>query len=136
MYNYGVPGSPVGKQLTVSRGVFSYFNLAATYTYDNEGRMTAETYPTDHGGTTSSLSYTFDNMGRLSTMTDNVAMQTLIQGTSYGPANELTSITGGSYSGAWAGETRTYNSIKQLTCLTQSSSCSSSGITYAYPSSG
>jgi len=32
MYNYGVPGSPVGKQLTVARGSGS-FNLAATYTY-------------------------------------------------------------------------------------------------------
>ena len=59
MYSYGVPGAPVGKQLTVSRGGES-FALAATYTYDTEGRTTAETYPTDHSGNTASLSYTFD----------------------------------------------------------------------------
>ena len=49
------------------------FALSAAFSYDNEGRMTGETYPTDNNGTTASLSYTFDNMGRLNTMTDNVA---------------------------------------------------------------
>jgi hypothetical protein len=48
-------------------------------------------------------------------MTDNIANQQIIQGATYGPANETLSITGGSYYGAWAGETRTYNSLKQLT---------------------
>ena len=44
MYNYGVPGSPVGKQLTANRSGAA-FSLAATYTYDTEGRMSAETLP-------------------------------------------------------------------------------------------
>ncbi len=57
MYNYGVPGAPVGKQLQVSRAAAT-FALTATYTYDNEGRTTAETYPTDNSGATASLSYT------------------------------------------------------------------------------
>ena len=127
MYNYGVPGSPVGKQLTVSRGGVS-FALAATYTYDTEGRMSAETYPTDNSGTTSSLSYTFDSMGRLYSMTDALAMQTIIAGASYGPANEITGITGAT--GGWAGESRTYNSLKQLTGI----SAGAVSVTYAYPS--
>ncbi len=38
-----------------------------------------------------SVSYTFDAMGRLNAVTDNIAMQTIILGASYGPANELTS---------------------------------------------
>ena len=65
-----------------------HLNLRATFTYDNEGRMTGETYPTDDSGTTANLSYTFDSMGRLNTMTDNIASKTLITGASYGPAND------------------------------------------------
>ena len=63
-------------------------------------------------------------MGRLITATDTTASQTLVAGASYGPANELTSITGAS--GGWYGETLTYNSIKQLTSL------ASSGVSIAY----
>ena len=48
-------------------------SLSATFSYDNEGRMTAETYPTDNSGNTASLSYAFDKMGRLNTMTDNIS---------------------------------------------------------------
>ncbi len=130
IYNYGVPGAPVSKQLKVSRAAAT-FALTATYTYDNEGRTTAETYPTDNSGTTASLSYTFDAMGRLNTMTDNIAMQTIVAGTSYGPANELTSITGAS--GGWAGESMGYNSLKQLTSLSSSSGLY---VNYNYPSIG
>ena len=138
MYNYGVPGAPVGKQLTATRslqwnpyGWSNYdINLAATYTYDTEGRTTAETYPTDVNGTTASLSYTFDSMGRLSTMTDNIANQQIVSGTTYGPGNELLSITGGS--AGRAGESRSYNSLKQLTAI----SAASMSVSYAYPTTG
>ena len=68
-------------------------------------------------------------MGRLITATDTTASQTLVAGASYGPANELTSITGAS--GGWYGETLTYNSIKQLTSLASSGV----SIAYNYPSS-
>ena len=146
MYTYGVPGAPTGvvgpfemdptthgKQLTVSRGGGS-FALAATYTYDMEGRTTAETYPTDHSGTTANLSYTFDNMGRLNTMTDNIANEQLVQGTSYGPANEVLSITGiPCCNPGWRGQTYTYNSLKQLTGVSAGSSLS---VSYSYPSTG
>ncbi len=140
LYNYGTPGAPVGKELLVTRtlqqsgvGWSPYtVTLAATFSYDNEGRINQETYPTDNSGATANLSYTFDSMGRLNTMTDNVAMQQLIQGATYGPANELTAITGGSYFGAWAGESRGYNSLKQLTGITSGSV----GVSYAYPATG
>ena len=121
-----------GKQLTVSRGGGS-FALAATYTYDTEGRTTAETYPTDHSGNTASLSYTFDSMGRLNAMTDNIASQPIILGTTYGPANELLGITGvPCCSPGWRGESYTYNSLKQLTSVTAGDASMSTS--YAYPS--
>ena len=87
---------------------------------------------TDNSGTTANLSYTFDSMGRLNTMTDNIANEQIIQGASYGPANELLSITGGNYLGARAGEARSYNSLKQVTGL----AAGTVGVSYAYPSTG
>jgi RHS repeat-associated protein len=70
-------------------------------------------------------------MGRLNTMAD--AGEVIIQGATYGPANELLTITGGTGSTPWAGETRIYNSLKQLTSiLTYNSSPVS--IAYNYPS--
>ena len=99
--------------------------LEVMFAYDNEGRLTGETYPTDNSGNTANLSYTFGSMGRLNTMTDNIASETVITGASYGPANERTSISGGSYLGAWGlGETLTYNSPKQLTSVYSSVSLS------------
>ena len=62
-------------------------------------------------------------MGRLYSMTDALAMQTIIAGTSYGPAGR----SGIWHAGGWAGETRTYNSLKQLTGI------SSVDATYATP---
>ena len=141
MYTYGIPGAPTGKQLVATRTLTPYSNSNqtqpmsltwnATYTYDSEGRTTAETYPTDNNGATASLSYTFDQMGRLNAMTDNIANQTIIAGTTYGPANEITGITGAS--GGWSGETLGYNSLKQLTSL---SSGGGLNLSYSYPTTG
>ncbi len=69
-------------------------------------------------------------MGRLNTMTDNIATQTIVTAATYGPANETLSIAGGTYFGAWAGETRTYNSLKQLTALASGTL----SINYTFPS--
>ncbi len=69
-------------------------------------------------------------MGRLNTMTDNIATQTIVTAATYGPANETLSIAGGTYFGAWAGETRTYNSLKQLTALASGAL----SINYTFPS--
>ncbi len=76
-----------------------------------------------------SLGYTYDSMGRLYTMTDQVAGNTLISSASYGSANELTNITGTSYSGSYS-ETRYYNSLKQMKQLTSGGL----NIQYNYPS--
>jgi hypothetical protein len=67
LYTYGTGGAPTGKLLQVDRifyitgvGNFSYgVNFTASFGYDNEGRMTGETYPTDNSGTTASVSYYF-----------------------------------------------------------------------------
>jgi RHS repeat-associated protein len=138
LYNYGTPGAPVGKQLQISRaGVSQTITLTAGFTYDTEGRMTGETYPTDANNATANLGYTFDSMGRLNTMTDNIANQTVITGATYGPANELLTITGGSSPGSWGyggnGETRTYNSLKQLTGISSGTYVQPLSIAYAYP---
>jgi YD repeat-containing protein len=99
-YTYSSSSAPISKQLTVSRGGSSQtINLSATFSYDNEGRMRAETYPTDSSGTTASLSYAFDSMGRSYSMTDVLTGNEIVQSASYGPANERTGITGGSYPG-------------------------------------
>ena len=78
--------------------------------------MTAMQYPTygPSGSTTAGpdLGYAVDSMGRLNTMTDLGSSSSIISGTTYGPSNELLSITGTSYN-----ELRSYNSMVQLTGL-------------------
>jgi len=71
-------------------------NLDATYAWDNEGRMTSLGYPADqNGGAGSTDTYTYDVMGRLSG-----------PGTSWNPDGTLAT---------WNGQTRSYNSLGQLT---------------------
>jgi YD repeat-containing protein len=65
-------------------------------------------------------------MGRLYTLTDELASVNIIASASYGPANELLSMTAGSCYGNWGGESRTYNAMKQLTAL------SSNGVSLQY----
>ena len=136
-------GAPTGKLLQVSRifylsGVGEYVsypvNLTATFGYDNEGRMTSLQYPSmlDERNVTStgpSLGFAYDAMGRPYSMTDTGTGHMLISSASYGPASELTNITGTSYSGSYS-ETRSYNSLKQV------KEVNSSGldIQYNYPS--
>ena len=111
-------------------GVLNHHMQVPGGSFPRRACAAAETYPTDNWGTTESLSYTFDSMGRLNTMTDNIGMTTLISGATYGPANELLTITSGL--GGWGSETRTYNSLKQLVAL------GTPGIyfTYNYPATG
>ena len=67
-------GARTKKQLVVARsGVSAAATLAASYTYDNEGRMTSQQYPNSYGYdsngnptvsvTGPNLSYTYDAMG-------------------------------------------------------------------------
>ncbi len=71
------------------------------------------------------LGWAFDNMGRLNTMTDLAASSTIISGATYGPSNELLTMSG------LLNESRSYNSMLQLTGLTSGSTVS---MTYGYSS--
>ncbi len=87
-------------------------DLNLAYSYNNEGKPTQIVYPYDAAsGISPTYNYTFDAMARLNWMTgtDNG----VVLNVSYGPANELLSIN---YYGAT--ETRTYNSLLQLTNIT------------------
>jgi RHS repeat-associated protein len=128
MYGYTQPGSVSGKRLQanehipypVGYGQTLTRNLDAAYTYDNEGKMTSAGYPTTWtytgGGVAQSTpgptySYSFDSMSRLAGMTDQNS-NTDVSGVTYNAANQLTGIT---YFGS--PETRTYNSLGQMTQL-------------------
>jgi RHS repeat-associated protein len=125
MYSYSVPGEKTGKLLRVIRSSQNV-DLNSTYTYDNEGRMLTIQYP--NSGTTSSpvtgpnLGWAYDTMGRLNTMTDLAAGASIITGTTYGPSNQMLTMTGAGGAGGPSSETRTYNSMVQLTQLTVTNS--------------
>ena len=101
--------------------------------------MTSVQYP--NSGTTSApvtgpnLGWAFDTMGRLNTMTDLAAQSTIIGGATYGPANQLLTVSGGGFGGA-ASESRTYNAMLQLTQLTVSNTSGNLvNMTYTYSGS-
>ena len=71
------------------------------------------------------LGWAFDSLGRLNTMTDLAASSTIISGATYGPSNELLTMSG------QLNEGRTYNSMLQLTSLYSGSTVSMS---YGYSS--
>jgi hypothetical protein len=107
-------------------------NLDAAYTYDNEGKMTSVNYPTTYSWNGSQLvpatgpTYTtsFDAMSRPSSMVDQTNA-TKVNNITYNPANQLTAVT---YFGA--NESRTYNTLNQMTNLTVGSTMN---ITYTFP---
>ena len=109
--------------------------LTAGWTYDNEGHMTDVIYPSWKGCSTCSIvsgshyTFAYDNMGRMNTMTDTVNTRTLVSGMTYGVANEVQQMTSG-YTTGVNSETRTYNSMFQLTQLQVGSSALN--IQYAY----
>jgi RHS repeat-associated protein len=113
-----------------SQGGNISMGLTANYTYDNEGRITATQYPSAWNGSSwvsgPNLGNTFDGMGRLQKLTDLTASSDIIANATYAPTGQLLTMTGAS--GA-PNETRTYNSIGQMTRL-QSGSLD---IQYAYP---
>ncbi len=128
MYGYTQPGSVSSKRLQanehipypVGYGQTLTRNLDAAYTYDNEGKMTSAGYPTTWtytgGGVAQSTpgptyTYSFDSMSRLAGMTDQ-NNNTDVSNVTYNAANQLTGIT---YFGS--PETRTYNSLGQMTQL-------------------
>ncbi len=122
MYSYSQAGAVLKKRLSIMRNVNPYgnltINLDASYTYDNEGRVTATQYPSSWNGSSwvagPNLSNTYDSMGHLQKLTDVPSQTDIISSATYAPAGQLLTMTG--VNGA-PSETRTYNSIGQLTQL-------------------
>ena len=137
MYNYSQPGGKIGKRLRLTRTLeighaapaATNLDFNSTYVYDTEGRMTSVQYPGSGPSsapvTGPNLGWAFDTMGRMNTMTDLAASSTIISGATYGPSNELLTISG------QLNESRSYNSMLQLTGLTSGSTVSMS---YSYSS--
>ncbi len=149
MYSYIGPtspgaGLPAAKRLQVNQNVswlvsgiqhqaIGTSNLDSTYTYNNEGKITAMTYPTTTpnytGGmpnnvTGASYNYSYDSMYRLAGMTTS-GSTTVVNGVSYNAANQLLGMT---FNGV--GETRSYNVLNQLTNVHAGSGLN---LTYNYP---
>jgi RHS repeat-associated protein len=135
MYSYTQAGLPAAKRLQVNEVVYhgaphytQTANLDSTYTYNNEGKITAMTYPSTVNGAGTSIAgagynYSYDGMYRLSGMTDS-SSNTIVNGVSYNAANQLLGMT---FSGV--AETRGYNVLGQLTSL----NAGSENLTYNYP---
>ena len=145
MYSYTQAGLPAAKRLQVnhlvgwqdSHGVLHQNtgtrNLDTTYAYNNEGEVTAMTYPGTTPGYTNgvptnvtgaSYNYSYDTRYRLSGMTDS-GSNTIVSNVGYDPANRLLTMN---YPGA--NETRNYNVLGQLVNL----AANGENLTYNYPS--
>ena len=113
MYSYIGPtspgaGLPAAKRLQVNQkvswlvsGILQQAtrtdNLDSTYTYNNEGKVTAMTYPTTtpyytsgvpNNVTGASYNYSYDSMYRLAGMTTS-GSTTVVSGVSYNAANQM-----------------------------------------------
>jgi len=84
------------------------YPVQLSYDWDSAGRMFQTRYPTYFPGGTLNLNYQYDNTGNLASM--RLGGQPIATA-AYGPAGEMTSLWT-SYAGT---ETRTYNSLLQLT---------------------
>ena len=128
LYSYNQAGRVTANTLLASNGGNLLTNLKATYTWDNQGRMTNLTYPS---GT--SLAYQYDAMGRLSTMTSsnypNNPYPLTIATATYTAASQLNTLQYGV--NATFNESRSYNTLMQLTNLTVSGS-GSVNMQYSY----
>lgn len=147
LYSYHPAGGRTAKRLNYTwyNGQANLTqNLDAFWTYDTEGKVVSVKYPdtkaVDNFGQASipvigdTYTYTFDAMGRptdlTATMGDGTGSYKQVQGTTYGPAGELTGLQylqgaiyttdfNGNYYGqtAYINEGRSYNARIQLTGL-------------------
>jgi len=127
MFSYTQAGQVAGKLLQVNKtrtylsgGIYvgqpAAGSLALAYTYNNEGKLTSITYPTDANNNTPQMNYTYDSMMRLAGATDQNS-NSVVSGVAYNAASQLTNIT---YYGT--AESRSYNSLMQLIGITAGSS--------------
>jgi len=117
-YSYNQAGRVTNQRMTTP--VNKAPTIQAAYTWDTEGRMTSLGYPAMPllGLSSSTYGYQFDNMGRLGTMQDisnGTGNAPTVASATYGVAGELLNL---SYPSDGYSETRTYNSLFQLTRIT------------------
>jgi RHS repeat-associated protein len=103
-YSYHAAGAVTQKTLLMPN--ISGGSVAATYSYDNEGRVSSLVYP---GSSPITLTYVLDSMGRPYSVTGGA---TTVSSATYGPSNEMLTLATGAFS-----ETRTYNANVQLVTL-------------------
>ena len=104
-------------------------NLDSTYAYNDEGQVTATTYPSTIGVLNvvtpgPSYNYSYDSMNRLGGMTDS-NNNTIVSGVSYDAASRLLGMSFNTVV-----ETRGYNVLGQMTNLYNSGGVN---LTYNYP---
>ncbi len=147
MFSYTQAGQVAGKRLRLTQtmrqtnpNTHQQFTQTATgdlnlaYAYNNEGKVTQVTYPTENS-ITPIFSYSYDSMMRLSSMTDGSNYsQPVVNGAVYNAANQLAALN--YYD---TNETRAYNNLLQLTNVTASSQyypSTSINVTYNYTPGG
>ena len=112
-FSYSPLGKVTEEVYAVTYGT-SYYPpaITATFSYDNEGRLTNVGYPDGTG-----YGYTFDTMGRPNTGSGNAGSTgPAASGVQYNAAGQITQIT---QSGQIEG--RSYNSLNQLTSIRKGS---------------
>lgn len=119
-YAYNAAGRISGKTLSYKSGLFTPFILAASWTYDNEGKVLTQTYPSRAGGpgTNRTVDFTYDTMARLQRVRSswdwNInTYQDVASNAAYNTQGALTSL-----SILGSTETRQYNALGQLTRIT------------------
>jgi YD repeat-containing protein len=136
-YAYNQAGRVAGQCMTISQVVpggyyqsWDYASVAATYTWDNQGRMTSLSYPGQFEQTNNTApgpvnSYTYDAMGNLAGLSQQCSgcqafpefpYTPVSASAAYNQAGQLTGLTYGYYQEYQ--ETRSYNSLLQLTTAT------------------
>ena len=112
MYSYTADGRLVKKRLQLKDGSGTAFYTDVSLNYDSHGRLSSIVYPNNAG----TYAYTYDSLSRLSTLVKD-STTTLINNVTYGPANELLTLTDSRWPPS---ETRTYNVLGQLTRIQES----------------
>jgi YD repeat-containing protein len=140
-YSYNQAGRVTTNTFQAINGSTLLANLAATYAWDTQGRMTNMTYPSSP-----QLAYQYDAMGRLSQITSPnyptdpfgvvVQSDTAVILATYTAANQLSTLQYGAADQGIFAESRSYNSLMQLTGLT--TNYAGNGVTvlnmqYVYP---
>jgi RHS repeat-associated protein len=139
MFSYSEAGLPTSKSLQVYENLtydsggtwlpgLGAASIDVAYTYNNEGKMLSISYPytVSNGNYTQGAyyQYSYDSMYRLNGMTD-INNNSVVSNVSYNAANQLLTMN---FSGT--SESRTYNSLNQLTNIADGSSLN---LTYNYP---